>query len=208
MGEVDQPEERQHRLDAWAPFLEGTADRPPLRFFDRAMEFVGGNDGRGRLAIDLGCGGGAETRALLDRGWSVFATDRSPTAERLLLDRVPPNARHRLTIAIGRFETVALPDADLVYAQMSLPFAGDGFAEATDAAIAAVRPGGAFVGHFFGMDDDWIANDDVTGVTRQWVEERFAAFDSVQIDEINEDGPFGLDSNTKHWHYYFVLAHR
>lgn len=64
--------------DGWAPFLDGTADRPPLPFFDQAMEFVGTSGGKSRVAIDLGCGGGAETCVLLDRGWSVFAADRSP----------------------------------------------------------------------------------------------------------------------------------
>ena len=119
-----------------------------------------------------------------------------------------PDATDRLTIAIGKFGEVALPQADLVYAQMSLPFAGDRFTEAVDAAIAAVRPGGTFVGHRFGMDDDWTSDDAVTGVTPSWVNERFKAFQTVEIDETNEVGPFGLEGNIKHWHYYFVLAQR
>jgi hypothetical protein len=138
----------------------------------------------------------------------VFATHGSPTAEQLLVKRVSPDATDRLTIAIGQFGEVAFPQADLVYAQRSLPFAGDRFTEAVDAAIAAVRPGGAFVRHLFGMDDDWISDDDVTGVTRSWVEERFKAFQTAEIDETNEVGPFGLEGNTKHWHYYLVLAQR
>jgi hypothetical protein len=66
MHESKDSEERQHGSDGWAPFLEGTANRPPLPFFERAMEFVDGSNGRGRSAIDLGCGGGVETLALLD----------------------------------------------------------------------------------------------------------------------------------------------
>jgi len=33
--------------DGWARFLEGTADRPPLPFFDQAMDYVGTGEGIG-----------------------------------------------------------------------------------------------------------------------------------------------------------------
>lgn len=28
------------------------------------------------------------------------------------------------------------------------------------------------------------------------------------IEETDTEGPYGLERNTKHWHYYFVLARR
>ena len=194
--------------DGWAEFLAGTADRPPLPFFNQAMEFVGNADGGGRLAVDLGCGGGAETRALLARGWRVFATDSSPSAESLINERISPPEASRLTIAIGDFKDVALPDADLVYAQMSLPFAGIGLEEATDNALSAVKPGGVFAGHFFGINDDWIDGVNTAAVDRSWIEERFNGWADLKTHETDQEGPFGLRGNTKHWHYYFVLARR
>ena len=192
----------------WSSFLEGTADRPPLPFFDRAMEFVDGDNGRGRLAVDLGCGGGADTRALLARGWRVFATDGSPSAERLILDRVDPDHADRLSITIGSFEDVVLPSADLVFAQMSLPFAGASLDRVTENTLRAVVKGGAFAGHFFGHKDDWIDVTNVAGVDRPWIEQHFDGFDEVEITETDQEGPYGLEGTLKHWHYYFVLARR
>lgn len=194
--------------DGWAPFLEGTADRPPLPFFDQAIEFVGRSRGDERVAIDLGCGGGAETRALLDRGWSVFATDSSPSAERILRERVSEEDVDRLTIRIGSFEVLDLPDADLVFAQMSLPFAGPRLEAATANALSAVKAGGVFAGHFFGVNDDWIDGDNTAAVDRAWITDRFASMSELVIDETDTEGPYGLEGGTKHWHYYFVLARR
>ena len=44
--------------------------------------------GAGRMAIDLGCGDGTDTLALLDRGWSVLAVDIEPAGLALLRSRI------------------------------------------------------------------------------------------------------------------------
>ena len=192
--------------DGWAAFLEGTADRPPLPFFHQALDWTG--EGGGRQVIDLGCGGGAETLAFLERGWKVLATDASPRAERLLKDRVDPTLAKNLEVVIGRFEEVDLPQADLVYAQMSLPFAGVDFGPAVDNALGAVKTGGAFVGHFFGHNDDWIDGVNVIAVDRDWIETRFRGWTDLEIEEVDSEGPFGSEGGTKHWHFYFVKGRR
>ena len=194
--------------EGWADFLNGTADRPPLPFFDQALDWVGGEGGNGRIVVDLGCGGGAETRAFLDRGWRVFATDGSPSAERLIRERVDDTAAGRLEVTIGRFEEVELPQADLVYAQMSLPFAGSDLEAATDNALQSVKEGGSFAGHFFGVNDDWIDGTNVAAVDRGWIDNRFNGWAALEIDEVDSEGPYGLEGATKHWHYYFVKARR
>lgn len=61
-----------------AAYQERTAHREPTEYFVSAMEFINGDNGDGRLAVDLGCGGRAETMALLARGWRVFAMDADP----------------------------------------------------------------------------------------------------------------------------------
>lgn len=194
--------------DGWAPFLEGTADRPPLPFFDQAMAYVGEAEGDQRLAIDLGCGGGSDTRMLLATGWRVFATDASPSAERLIKERVSSEDADRLSIVIGSFADVDLPQADLVFAQMSLPFAGADLEMATDNALAAVKPGAVFAGHFFGVNDDWIDGITTAAVDRAWIDQKFGGWSDITVQETDEQGPFGLEGKTKHWHYYFVLARR
>jgi len=190
----------------WSDFIERTAEQPNLPHFDKTLAIVGA-EGHGRMVIDLGFGGGRDARVFLANGWRVFGVDVTPAAEKAMLDRVPDDQRERLEIAIGRFHEVDLPDADLVYASFSLPFAGQDFEATIDAALAALKPGGYFAGILFGMNDDWIA-DDVAGVTREWIVSRFEGMTIETIDETDEDGPYGGGQDTKHWHYYLVVARR
>jgi SAM-dependent methyltransferase len=193
---------------AWVEYQERTAYREATEYFMSAMAYVDGDNGEGRLAIDLGCGGGAETRALLARGWRVFATDAGPESERLVVLATPLDHRHRLEHVHGKFHEVDLPQADLVYAQYSLPFADDDLEAAVDAAIAAVKPGGAFVGQLFGHNDTW-AGDGAASVDREWIEAKFNDFSELNIDEQDFDGSYGgSEENRKRWHVFHIHARR
>ena len=193
---------------SWAAFIEATATRGPYEFFHSAMEFVDGNRGAGRQAIDLGCGGGADTRNLLARGWQVLAVDAEPEARVALLRHTSEAYLDRLEIRIGAFDEVELPDADLVYAQFSLPFAGDRLGASTRNALAAIVPRGAFVGQFIAAEDDWAGDPNVAVVDREWVERTFGPFTTLEIDERKHHGAGGPDGTTKHWHYFHVRARR
>ena len=193
---------------SWEAFCEATSTRGPLEYFHSAMEFVDGNVGAGRRAIDVGCGGGADARDLLSRGWKVFALDAEPASRRLLEERTPAAVRERLEIEIGSFHTVELPQADLAYAQFSLPFAGDDFDASVRNVLSSVVPGGAFVGQLFGASDDWASDPSVAAVDHRWIEQTFADFGELEIDERDQDGPYGAGGDTKHWHFFHIRARR
>lgn len=190
----------------WARYAEGTAGRQPMEFLDRAIELTEGGVGLERLAIDLGCGAGNETLALLERGWRVHAVDGEPRAIEILTDRVPADIAARLTTEVSLLHQANLPRADLVFASLSLPFAGKQLRQAVDNATAAVKTGGWFVGVFFGHNDTWAAEDDVATVDAAEIEAMFAEFEMVHIDESEFDGPSG--AGPKHWHWYVVSARR
>jgi SAM-dependent methyltransferase len=192
----------------WTEFLDATTSRGPLEYFHSAMAFVDGHRGGGRQAVDLGCGGGADARLLLARGWRVFAVDAAPRAKLLLEGATPPGHRDRLDIAIGQFHEVSLPDADLVYAQFSLPFAGDHLESAVANAISAVVPGGAFVGQLFGVNDDWADDEGVAWVDRSWIDRTFEGFTELDVDERDHRGPYGQHGATKRWHFFHVRARK
>ena len=193
---------------SWDAYQERTAHRAPTEYLVSAMEFVDGESGDGRLAVDLGCGGGSETRALLARGWQVFAIDAGPASKQLVTERTPLDHRHRLEHVHGRFHEVELPQADLVYAQFSLPFADADFDASITAALAAIKPGGAFVGQLFGHNDTW-AGDGAASVDRAWINDRFSGFSELEIEEQEYDGSYGgSEANQKHWHVFHIRAKR
>jgi SAM-dependent methyltransferase len=192
----------------WTAFLAATTSRGPLEYFHSAMAFVDGHRGAGRQAVDLGCGGGADTRLLLASGWRVFAVDAEPEALVLLEEAAPEDHRNNLRITIGQFHEVNIPPADLVYAQFSLPFAGGNFDAAIDNALAAVVSGGAFVGQFFGANDDWADDEGVAWVDRAWVERTFSVFTELDVDERDHRGPYGQHGATKRWHFFHIRARR
>ena len=78
--------------------------------------------GAGRMAIDLGCGDGTDTLALLDRGWSVLAVDIEPAGLALLRSRIPPASAGRIRLLCASFADAVLPPAHLIHAGFSLPF--------------------------------------------------------------------------------------
>jgi len=190
----------------WARYAEGTVGRDPMKFLAQAIEQTAGEEGDGRLAIDLGSGAGNETLALLERGWKVHAVDSEPRAIEMLESRVDKTQRSRLTTQVGAFDKAALPLADLVFASLSLPFAGDSHDLSVQRALKAVKPGGWFVGVLIGHNDTWSSNTEVSSVDRGDIAALFTGFDPVEIDEEEFDGSSSIGE--KHWHWYVVSAHR
>lgn len=134
----------------WARYAEGTAGRAPVKFLDTAISATGGHEGRGRLVLDLGCGAGNETLAFLERGWRAHAVDAEPRAIEIVNSRGSEEHRRHLETTIGRFSDLTLPEADLVFASLSLPFTGEEFDVPVRKAVASVKPGGWLVAVFSG----------------------------------------------------------
>lgn len=184
---------------SWEEYYEAIEGRALRPLFLEAVAFLPSSDAndRARIAIDLGCGDGSETRALLARGWTVVAVDSAPEAIARLRASLAPESAARLTTLVGRFHEVELPAADFVYAGLSLPFsAPDEFADVWRAVTKALRVGGFFAGHFFGPHDSWASTRDVTFQTREALEALFAGFDVHLLREQDEDGPSGERAQT------------
>jgi tellurite methyltransferase len=190
--------------DGWAEFIEGTRGRPAMPFLGLALDFVNRPPG---LAVELGAGSGVETRALLQLGWRVHAIDGDPHSAAVLAEEAGALG-DRLTTEIGYFGDVEIPVADFVFAQFSLPFAGDRLDEVMGHVGEALGPGSVFGGHFFGPNDDWAGEDDVRAVDRPWIDHTFGGWSMLDIEEFDDDSPYGLEGAMKHWHWFFVRARR
>jgi SAM-dependent methyltransferase len=194
---------------AWEEYYKAVEGRPLRPLFLEAVRLLpdARADERTHVAIDLGCGDGGEALALLAHGWTVVAVDAAPEAIVRLRTSVEPDDVERLTTVIGAFHEVELPDADFVYAGLSLPFcAPDTFAEVWRAVGQALAGGGLFAGHFFGPHDSWASTPDMTFQTREELGALLTGFDVHTLREQDEDGP--AVSGQKHWHVFHVIATR
>ena len=141
-------------MGEWDAYYDALAGRPVRELFSRALRVMARTT-PGR-ALDLGCGDGTETRALLTAGWHVVAIDRELDAESRILAGVPDELRGRLEVVIADLPTVPLPPADLVYAGLSLFFVDPPrFPLLWVAVRAALRPGGVLAVNLMGVNDSW-----------------------------------------------------
>ena len=188
----------------WSAYNAAQGDRPPRPLCREVMGLAG--PGRGRTAIDLGCGAGTETRALLRQGWRVIAVDSAPTTQEHVLAATADLDRDGLSIRTSSFADLGeLPPADLVHAGYSLPYATpEVFAPLWQRIRSILRPGGWFAGNLFGDRDSWAGTVDGTFLTREHTLDLFTGMEVVRFDEEDEDGH--AFSGPKHWHVFHVVA--
>ena len=192
--------------NCWSSFYDASKGSDPPRqtlvsALDAWEKFPG-------IAVDLGCGAGRDTLALLAAGWRVHALDCQTEALTRLDALVPAELRDRLTLAEERLEVAALPPADLVNASFALPFCAPGaFSGLWWAISACLRPGGLFSGQLFGDRDTWSADKGMTFHSAAGVEALLAGWERIILDECEWDGLPAVGP-AKHWHVFHVVARR
>ncbi|MCE7980596.1 MAG: class I SAM-dependent methyltransferase [Caldilinea sp. CFX5] len=195
---------QQSESSGWTNYYKARSGRPPRPLLLAAMANF---DGAGLQAIDLGCGEGTDTVALLQQGWQVLAIDQQPEAIARLHAQTPPELLGRLQTQVVAFEEVTLPPVDLIYAGFSLPFCQPTHFPAFWAKLVnAVRPGGCFAGQIFGDRDEWAATPDMTFLTLTETQTLLRSFTLEFFTEIDEDGQ--AVSGPKHWHYFEVIGRK
>ncbi|WP_307834757.1 class I SAM-dependent methyltransferase [Paractinoplanes lichenicola] len=107
----------------WAKYNDSQREREVRPLCAELIAMAG--DGVGRDAIDLGCGAGIETRALLRAGWRVYAADGVPGTRERVLAATDESDPAWLTVQVTDLRALSdLPPADLIYAAYSLPYVG------------------------------------------------------------------------------------
>lgn len=187
----------------WTTYNQAQAGRGVRPLCARVLELAGSGDGR--EALDLGCGAGIETAALLAAGWRVTALASPATTDTVHATVGGPRAG--LSVLEAGFEEAALPDADLVYAGYALPFVSPGLWPDVWAKVrAALRPGGWLAVNVFGVNDSWAGAEGMTFLARAEVDALLDGLDVVVLEETDEDGT--AFSGPKHWHVFDVVARR
>jgi tellurite methyltransferase len=191
--------------DRWRRYYDaaGTDPRQTLRLALGRFTCEGITRG---LAVDLGCGAGRDTLALLDRGWSVCAIDGEPEAIQRLLANAPETERLRTQVAT--FSRADGPSCDLVNSSFALPFCHPSeFADVWARIVASLRAGGRFCGQLFGVRDGWAPSTDITFHSREAAVALFTAFELEHFEEVEEDGKTATGV-PKRWHLFHVVARK
>ncbi|HSL36304.1 MAG TPA: class I SAM-dependent methyltransferase [Arthrobacter sp.] len=190
----------------WADYNAAQAERPVRSLCLDAMAFAG--PGNGRCAIDLGCGAGKETLAMLRAGWHVHAVDSLPDTRERLLAIAPPDVDGRLRIEVRAFQDLrALPPAGLIFAGYSLPFIHpDRFAGFWAVMLGALRPQGVLAVNLFGDRDSWADIPEWNFHTEEAARQLFAGLEILKFDVYDDDGQ--SFRGPKHWHIHDVIARK
>jgi SAM-dependent methyltransferase len=185
----------------WSDYYEENEGREPREVL---LEVLATYPEPGR-AVDLGCGAGIETLAMLTRGWRVFATDAEDEAIERVRRRVPPELAERLQTRVARMEDVELLRADLLLASFSLFFCDPArFADVWRKIGGSLAGGGRFVGELLGDRDTWAPDDDTSSFSASEARALFDGWSVERFDEEDEDGD--ACSGPKHWHVFHVVA--
>jgi trans-aconitate methyltransferase len=188
----------------WEGYIRWSSGRTVRPLLTRVLNEYG-EVSRGATAVDLGCGDGTETRALLDAGFAVTAVDAAAGSIQRL--RGMPEHGTSLATVHSPMQDAPLPEADLVYAGYSLPFCPpERFPAFWQRLVSAVRPGGLLACDLFGDRDTWSGASDMTFVTRDQVAGLVERLELRSLHEIEEEGR--AYSGPKHWHTFQVVARR
>jgi trans-aconitate methyltransferase len=191
---------------SWAVYNAAQRGRAVRPLFAQVLALAG--EGRGRRAIDLGCGAGVETLALLEAGWTVHALDSDQSSLAQLRQDAAEKSQYLLHTHEADFNQLSgLPEADLIYAGYALPFTRPAqFASMWATVLRSLRPDGWLAVNLFGDRDSWADNAEQIFLTETDARALFAGLEVERFDVQDEDGV--AFSGPKHWHVFSVIARR
>lgn len=197
----------------WARYYEVTADRPAWQTVKKAIELFAA-EGKPTLdnpgfAVDLGCGGGRDSRELLRAGWRVLSMDREAEGVRVLTDRATAEGiAENLTTTTGDFATFEVPPCDLVNASLCLPFVvRDQLDGMWGRIVAALPSGGRFASMVFGDRDASAGEEGMSCLpTDEW-RRMLDGFDIEFWSDTEDDKPTAL-GEPHHFHLIEFVARK
>jgi tellurite methyltransferase len=194
--------------DVWQKYSAVTQESPARPRLLAALDSFFAN--RPGHALDLGCGGGRDTKELLRRGWMVDALDSNESA--LALTKKLQTPDNRLNIIHTTFDESVLIENqyDLVNASVSLPFCHPAQLPILwQKIVSSIKSGGFVTCDFFGVNDEWNSGrgETMSFLPRQGIENLFLGFKIHTFGEKEMDAPTALGVH-KHWHLFDCTAQK
>ena len=190
--------------DKWQEYITKTKTGKPRPLLVEAAALV---QEKGEV-LDLGSGAMNDAKFLVAAGFRhITAVDKSTPPEDVLKD-IPPGS---ISFIRSTFETFDFPAEkySLVNAQYALPFnPHDSFDAVFSKIIKSLRPGGIFVGQFFGTRDEWnTSQNQMTFHTEDQARQLLSPLQVIAFTEEEKDAPTALNGQ-KHWHVFHFIARR
>lgn len=210
--EKPQPSLSDSEERGWKLYHKKTQGKDPHRVLRKAIELHALENCSGKMALDLGCGGGRDSLFLLKMGWQVVAMDKSASAIETLRKSATDICREdKIEFVHKSFENVTGPvgQFDLIQAGVSVPFCHpDNFSKFWESAVVnSLVSGGRFAGHFFGDKDDWAYKQDMVFVDQFELNEMFRDFD-LEFFKESETDKADVHGQNKHWHIFELVARK
>ncbi|CAM1334923.1 methyltransferase domain-containing protein [Tenacibaculum aestuariivivum] len=185
-------------------------NHPPAYTLSQALVLMKGKgDLSGFKAIDLGCGNGVDTFAMLSEGLEVLAIDKE--SDSLLHIQKYINTEHtsKVNFKNTSFESLKeLPSVNLVNTTFSLPFCHpDKFENLWTIILKSINAKGFFSGHFFGKEDSWSSNNEMIFHDEKGIKSLFEDFELLYFKETTKKGKT-LSGKEKFWHVFHVVAQK
>lgn len=169
-----------------------------------------------REAVDLGCGPGHETLAMLLAGFRVLAVDAFVEAVEATRARAEGSgAAGGLSTRVERLERLQLEPGryGLIHARFALPFVpAAGFPRLWTNLRAALPPRGVLAAQLFGPDDGFLHDGsfdpaELNSHRASEVDRLIEGLEVLHREEVNRDGVTAT-GDRKHWHVHHLIVRR
>lgn len=185
-------------------FLDKTKDKGPM-FITIEFLRLGIKPGK---AIDLGCGAGRDTIALIKNNWRVLSIDKE-NVENIIKERLTNEQLNNFKFEVQDFENLSIEKVELIIANNSIPFCHKKYFDKLWNTINhSIKSEGYFVGNFFGIRDDWAKNKaEMVFLNKEKILDLFCEYKIINFKEIEKEEKTTL-GNMKHWHIFEVIAEK
>ena len=201
----------------WPEYFNAVKDQPPRDTCLRALAAFKQDPRPQLLAIDIACGEGRDTRAILaaDPRWRVISTDSSADGLRRLRESLTSDVAARAQLTNVDMESLRawatannIATADLINASFALPFCNPAHFPALWTWITrTLRPQGRFAGQFFGDRDEWACVRPKSHYTRAQLDTLLADWHIEYLEEVEKEGSDAM-GGTKWHHVFHVVAQK
>ncbi len=195
----------------WDTYFKNTLNvTEPRKTIDLVSKYFLLENKMDGFAADLGCGTGRDALYLLGKGWKVLALDAEQLAIDILLSRVCPDDSKRLQVQVSTFSEMDLPyELDLINASLSLPFClPQDFATCWAMIVDHITVGGRFAGMFFGDQDQWASNPELTIFSQDALLQLFHDRFEIEYFQVEKGRIPAVGSKMKSAHMFHIIARK